>query len=175
MKQERSLRMNRRGYTLVEIAVVIVLVGVIFLIAIPKVRDTLSGDAMRTAARHLSGAARELKASAVREQIDHFLHLDLDRRLYWNTRDDMTADARTARRSQARPLPSGVRFADVSLAGTGKKNEGEVTIRFFSRGYVQPTVIHLTDDDRVMSLILQPFLSTFDVQDKYVDLWQQTR
>ncbi len=167
--------MNQKGYTLIEISVVIVLVGVIFLMAIPKVRDTLSGDAMRSAARNLSGTARELKASAIREQVDHFLHLDLDRRLVWNTRDDMTADDRTVRRNQARRLPAGVRIADVSLVGVGKKNEGEVIIRFFSQGYVQPAAIHLTDDERAMTLILQPFLNTLDVRDTYVDVWQQAR
>jgi len=184
-----------KGYTLIEISVVIVLIGVMFLMAIPRVQDTLTGDRMRSAVRNLSGTARELKANAVREQVDHYLHLDLDQRRVWNTRDDMTAEIRTLRRSQARSLPSGVRIADVALADEGKKNQGEVIIRFvriadvaladegkknqgeviirfFSQGYVQPAAIHLTDDERTMTLIFQPFLSTFDVQDKYVDVWQ---
>jgi hypothetical protein len=87
----------------------------------------------------------------------------------------MTAENRTLRRNQARSLPSGVRIADVALIDVGKKNEGEVIIRFFSQGYVQPAAIHLTDDDRTMTLIFQPFLSTFDVRDQYVDAWQASR
>jgi prepilin-type N-terminal cleavage/methylation domain-containing protein len=166
---------DKKGYTLIEISVVIVLIGVVLLMAIPRVQDTITNDRMRSAVRHLSGTARELKANAVREQVDHFLHLDLDKRLVWNTRDDMTADNRTLRRNQARSLPSGVRIADVALIDVGKKNEGEVIIRFFSQGYVQPAAIHLTDDDRTMTLIFQPFLSTFDVQDKYVDAWQVSK
>lgn len=163
---------GEEGYTLIEIAVVIVLIGVILLMAIPRVQDTLTSDRMRSAVRNLSGTARELKASAVREQVDHLLHLDLDRRVLWSTRDDMTAETRTIRRSRARSLPSGVRIADVALADEGKKNQGEVIIRFFSQGYVQPAAIHLTDEERTMTLIFQPFLSTFEVQDKYVDVWQ---
>jgi len=166
---------DTKGYTLIEISVVIVLVGVILLMAIPRVRDTMTNDRMRSAARHLSGTARELRANAVREQVDHYLHIDLDKRLVWNTRDDMTAENRTLRRSQARSLPSGVRIADVALVDVGKKNEGEVMIRFFSQGYVQPAAIHLTDEERVMTLIFQPFLSTFEVQDKYVDAWQASK
>jgi len=166
---------GENGYTLIEISVVIVLIGVILLLAIPKVQDTLTGDRMRSAVRNLSGTARDLKASAVREQVDHYLHLDLDQRRVWNTRDDMTAENRTLRRSQARLLPSGVRIADVALADEGKKNQGEVIIRFFSQGYVQPAAIHLTDDERTMTLIFQPFLSTFEVQDKYVDVWQKSK
>ncbi len=162
---------NQKGYTLIELAVVIVLIGVVLLMAIPRVQDTLSQDGMRSAIRHLSGMARELKANAVREQVDHYLHLDLDNRLVWNTRDDMTAENRTLRRNQARSLPSGVRITDVALVDAGKKNKGEVIIRFFSQGYVQPTAIHLTDDNRIMTLILQPFLNTFDVEDRYVDAW----
>ncbi len=153
----------------------IVLIGVILLMAIPRVQDTLTNDRMRSAVRNLSGTARELKASAVREQVDHYLHLDLEQRRFWNTRDDMTAENRTLRRNQARSLPSGVRIADVALADEGKKNQGEVIIRFFSQGYVQPAAIHLTDDERTMTLIFQPFLSTFEVQDKYVDVWQKSQ
>jgi prepilin-type N-terminal cleavage/methylation domain-containing protein len=176
MKNIQSPRSSgEEGYTLIEIAVVIVLIGVTFLIAIPRVQDTLTNDRMRSAVRNLSGTARELKASAVREQVDHYLHLDLDQRRVWNTRDDMTAENRTLRRNQARSLPSGVKIADVALADEGKKNQGEVIIRFFSQGYVQPAAIHLTDDERTMTLIFQPFLSTFDVQDKYVDVWQKSK
>jgi len=166
---------GQKGYTLIEIAVVVVLVGVILLLAVPRVQDTVTGDRMRSAVRNLAGAARELRAEAVREQVDHFLHIDLDRRVAWNTRDDMTAEVRTVRRSQARPLPSGVRIADVALADEGKKNQGEVVIRFFRQGYVQPAAIHLTDDDRTMTLIFQPFLSTFEVKDSYVDVWQKSK
>ena len=176
MKRLPSPRLlHDRGYTLIEIAVVVVLIGVILLLAVPRVQDTLTSDRMRSAVRNLSGAARELKAEAVREQVDHFLHLDLDRRVVWNTRDDMTAEVRTVRRSRARPLPPGVRIADVALADEGKKNQGEVVIRFFSRGYVQPAAIHLTDDERTMTLIFQPFLSTFEVKDSYVDVWQKSK
>lgn len=166
---------SRQGYTLIELAVVIVLIGVVLLMAIPRVQDTLSQDRMRSAIRHLAGTARELKASAVREQVDHYLHLDLDNRLVWNTRDDMTAENRTLRRNQARPMPSGVRITDVAVVDGGKKNQGEVIIRFFSQGYVQPAAIHLADNDRIMTLILQPFLNTVDVQDRYVDAWQASK
>lgn len=173
MKHSPSTRSTgEKGYTLIEISVVVVLIGVMLLMAIPRVQDTLTNDRMRSAVRNLSGTARDLKASAVREQVDHYLHLDLEQRRFWNTRDDMSAENRTLRRNQARALPAGVRIADVALAGEGKKNQGEVIIRFFSQGYVQPAAIHLTDDERTMTLIFQPFLSTFEVHDKYVDVWQ---
>ena len=165
---------GQKGYTLIEITVVVVLIGVILLMAVPRIHDTVTNDRMRSAVRYLSGMARELRANAVREQVDHYLHMDLDKRLIWNTRDNMTAEDRTLRRVQARSLPAGVRIADVAFAEEGKKNKGEAIIRFFSQGYVQPVAIHLTDEERVMTLIFQPFLSTFEVQDKYVDVRKTT-
>ena len=69
-------------------------------------------------------------------------------------------------------LPGGVTISDVAYAEEGKKNQGEAIIRFFSQGYVQPVAIHLTDGERVMTLIFQPFLSTFEVQDKYVEAYR---
>ena len=105
---------HERGYTLIEVTVVVVLVGVILLLAVPRVQATVTNDRMRSAVRNLSGMARELKASAAREQVDHYLHLDLDKRLVWNTRDDMTAENRTLRRAQARSLTTGVTISDVA-------------------------------------------------------------
>lgn len=174
-REAGRLILGRKGYTFIEISVVIVLISVIFLLAVPTVRDTVTSDRMRSAVRHLSGTARELKSGAVREQVDHFMHLDLDRGLVWDTRSDMTAEVKTTRRKQARALPAGIKVTDVTLLEEGKKSQGEVIIRFFSQGYVHPAAIHLAQDDRVMTLVFQPFLSTFDVHEKYVDVWQKSK
>ena len=56
MKSISSTRSTgEKGYTLIEISVVIVLIGVMLLMAIPRVQDTLTSDRMRSAVRNLSG------------------------------------------------------------------------------------------------------------------------
>ena len=61
--------MTDRGYTLIELSVVVLLIGMMLLIAVPQVRDTLLSDDLDAAARKLVGVAGELRNDAVREQV----------------------------------------------------------------------------------------------------------
>ena len=62
---------------------------------------------------------------------------------------------------------------DVWFKGKGKKVDGDISIRFSKKGYVEQTVIHLgAEDGREFSLVLSPFLGTIKIYDKYVDIYK---
>lgn len=161
--------MNNRGYTLIELSVVVLLVGMMLLIAVPRVRDTLLNDDLKVATRLLVGAARELQNESVREQTDYLLHIDLNQPAIWSYAADTTAEKRAELRKGAVRLPEGIRIVDVRQADDPGKTEGESVIRFSRRGYTVPTVIHLAKEDRVVTLVFNPFLRTVSVYDKDVD------
>ncbi len=160
---------RERGYTLIELSVVVLLIGMMLFLAVPRVRDTLLNDDLKAAARRMIGAAQELRNESVREQTDYVLHLDLDPPAFWSASSDTTAEKRAELRKAATRLPEGIRIMDVRQADGAKKSEGEVAIRFFRRGYAEPAVIHLAKDDRVLTLVLNPFLQSVTVHEKYVD------
>jgi general secretion pathway protein H len=160
---------NNRGYTLIELSVVVLLVGMMLLIAVPRVRDTLLNDDLKVATRRLIGAAQELQNEAVREQTDYLLHIDLNQPAIWSYAADTTAEKRAELRKGAVRFPEGIRIVDVRQADDPGKTEGEAVIRFFRRGYTVPTVIHLAKEDRVVTLVFNPFLRTVNVYDKDVD------
>jgi prepilin-type N-terminal cleavage/methylation domain-containing protein len=160
---------NNRGYTLIELSVVVLLVGMMLLIAVPRVRDTLLNDDLKVVTRRIIGAARELQNESVREQTDYILHMDLNQPAIWSYAADTTAEKRAELRKKAVRLPEGIRIADIRQADGIKKTEGEVAIRFFRRGYTEPTVIHLAKGDRVFTLVFNPFLRTLTVYEKEVD------
>ncbi|MEI6314951.1 MAG: hypothetical protein WCO89_08780 [Syntrophus sp. (in: bacteria)] len=159
------------------------------LMAVPRVRDALLNDSLKSAARHVIGAARELRYDAAREQVDYVLHLDLNNRTLWTYSADMTPEKKEQRKEDAYRFPEGVMILDVyrwegnsegrrdgRLAGNsaglpegGKQNEGEAAITFFKKGYTEPTVIHLARGERVFTLVFQPFLSSVKVYEEYVD------
>ncbi len=160
------------GYTLIELSIVVFLIGLMLLIAVPRVRESLFTDELSSAARRLVGATRELRSAAVRDQVDQILQISLDQRSFWIYSADMTPEKKEEMRKRASRLPGDVKFADVYIAGRGKRTAGEVSIRFFSRGYVEPAVIHLADGERFMTLVLHPFLQIVETHEKYVDFWQ---
>jgi prepilin-type N-terminal cleavage/methylation domain-containing protein len=151
------------GYTLIELSIVVFLIGLMLLIAVPKVRESLFTDQLSSTARRLVGATRELRSLAVRDQVDQILQINLDQKSFWIYSVDMTPEKKEELKKQASRLPGDVKFADIYIAGKEKKTTGEVAIRFFSRGYVEPAVIHL---------VLHPFVNTVEIHEKYLDFWQ---
>ncbi len=161
--------MTDRGYTLIELSVVVLLIGLMLLIAIPRVRDTLLNDELRATARQIIGTSRELRNEAVREQVDYVLQIDLNQQGFWTYSTDTTAEKRAEIRRGAVRLPAGVRIAGVRHFAEVGKTEGEAFVRFFHRGYTEPTVIHLVKADRTLTLVFNPFIPAVSIYEKYVD------
>ena len=160
---------RQAGYTLIELAVVVFLIGVMLFIAAPRIRDTLLNDSLKSTVRHFIGTARELRNDAVREQVDYILHIDLNGRTIWTYSADMTPEKRDERQKAAFRLPADIKIVDVYRIGREKQLDGDAEITFFKKGYVQPTVIHLARAENAYTLVFQPFLSTIQTYDKYVD------
>jgi prepilin-type N-terminal cleavage/methylation domain-containing protein len=159
--------LNKKGFTLIELTVVVFLVGLILLIAVPRVRDTILTDNLKSSVRYLVGTARELKSDAIRSQVDYVLHMDINNNLIWTYSADMTPEAKNETKKRAFHLPEGVKIADIYRFGKEKLIDGEATIRFFKKGYVQPTVVHLVQEDRYFTIVFEPFLNSTRVYDTY--------
>ena len=162
--------MNRDGYTVIELVLVVFLLGLMLFLAVPKVRESLINDALTASVRRTVGVVRGLRADAVREQLDNVLQLDLKNNTFWTYSVDMTPEKQAERRASAARFPEGVKIADIAQPGLGKKTDGEVTVTFYRQGHIQPTVIHLARDDRSATIVLAPFLSTIKTYEKYVDV-----
>ena len=161
--------MTNRGYTLIELSIVVLLIGMMLLIAVPRVRDTLLDDDLKAVTRRFISSARELRYQSVREQTDYILHIDLANPAFWVYPADTTPEKQLDLRKAAFRFPEGVRIADARQSDDVKKTEGEVIVHFYRRGYVEPTVVHLVKDDRVFTLVFNPFIQAMTVYEKYVD------
>jgi len=155
----------------VEVLVIIVLVGVILVLAVPTTREALGGDDLKKASRQLIGLERKLRADAVREQIDYLLCLDLPTSTYWIITADMTAEKEhEVKKTSTRKLASHVEMMDVVLGDDRKISQGEVRIRFGKNGVCPPMVVHLAQEDKKMTLVVNPFLGITGIYEEYVDL-----
>ncbi|MEE4352886.1 MAG: prepilin-type N-terminal cleavage/methylation domain-containing protein [Desulfatiglans sp.] len=161
---------GQKGYTLIELTVVIVLIGLMFAFVVPRFRLDLLTDDLKGTVRGMIGRIKTLRNEAVHNQKTYVLHFDLESNLVWVDSTDMGEEARALAREKAFHLPNGIRVLDVWLKGRGKKMTGETAIVFNSKGYVQPSAIHLaSDDDRIFTLALSPFTGKIKVYDEYVE------
>jgi general secretion pathway protein H len=106
-------KLNKRGFTLVELLLVIALIGVVLVLAVPSTRDVLTGNKLKKASRQLIGLERKLRVEAVRDQIDYILCLDLPNSAYWVIASDMTPEKQDEIKNRPKHLPADVVIADI--------------------------------------------------------------
>ena len=161
---------DQRGYTFLELTVVLLLIGLMVGLATPRIRDTLLTDDLKGSARTIIGLVKALREEAIREQKDYALHFDFESNRFWVDSSAMTEEEQVQAREKASQLPQGVHIKDIWFRTKGKKMTGETEIRFYKKGYVPHSVIHLgSEDGREMTIELNPFLGRIKVIDKYVE------
>ncbi len=161
---------GHKGFTLIELVVVMSLIITMLGLTMPKIRSRLLSDGLKRTALRMVGLASNLREEAVREQRIYALQLDMARQQYWIGFAAMTEEEQALARENAEKLPRDVQILDVWFKEGGKVTEGETAILFFKKGYVQPSAIHLgADDGRRMTLVLSPFMGNIKVMERYVD------
>jgi general secretion pathway protein H len=162
---------NKKGYTLIELMVVIILLGLVFAITAPRFRDAVLNDNLKSTTRKLVGKINELRTDAIQKQETLLLFFDLESNMYWDGPGGMTPEGRDLRRKErATYLPQGIRITDISFMDRDKKIGGEISLRFNKKGYVQQSAIHLeAEDGREFTIVLRTFLPGVKIFEKYIE------
>ena len=161
---------GRKGFTLIELAVVIALVGLFLGLTMPRFRSSLVSDDLKATTRKIVGLVKEVRNEAIREQTAYTIHLDIESNRWWTEHTGMGDEERELAKQKAFVLPQGVRFLDVWCRSKGKRAHGDFALRFSKKGYVDRTMIHIgTETNREFTVELSPFLGTVKIHDTYVD------
>ena len=159
-----------KGFTLIELTVVIFLAGLLLSITVPVVRDALLHDNLKTAARKLVATITWLRNESISKYRDNILMFNIDDGRYWEEAAGMDEAELLTAREEARTLPEDVRIIDIDYYGSEKKVEGETGIKFSRKGYVGYTLIHLGDkSDRKFTIVIEPFLGKVKIMEDYLD------
>ena len=163
-------RKTKKGYTFIELTVVIFLIGLTLVLTVPRFRYEMLTDDLKATVRRMVGTIRSLRNDAIREQKLYVLCFDLGSNRYWIESADMTDEGRALEYEKALQLPGGVQILDVWSGEMGKKVDGKAAIRFTKKGYIEPSIIHLgAEDGRKFTLELSPFMGKVKVFEKYVE------
>jgi prepilin-type N-terminal cleavage/methylation domain-containing protein len=163
-------RMGRKnGFTLVELVVVIVLIGIILSFSAPRLRTNLFSDGFRHASQWIILSVSTMKERSAREQKDYFLNIDIDANRFWITDDTMVEEEIEAAALTGYALPETVNVMDVEYPDSGRVTSGETDIRFYGKGYSDKALIHIENDDgQQRSLLIEPFLRRVKLFEDYI-------
>ncbi len=155
-------RRQCHGYTLIELAMVLLLVTIILGLALPRFRGQLLSNDLGRTTRMIGGLAQDARLCAMREGRPYHIGIDPDAHRLRVFREEAMQDG-TSKKSESREIkgvaiPSSVTITDVWLAGKGKV-VGPVELNFSTKGRADQAVIHLQGaSGEQISLMIEPFL-----------------
>jgi prepilin-type N-terminal cleavage/methylation domain-containing protein len=161
---------NNAGFTLIELAMVILVIGIVSAIAMPRFGGLLERQQMRRTINAIRGYARYLQAYAASDKCVYVLMFDLDQQVLSTASVPALDCPGQTRRLPDYVVPSTVRILDVVTPENEKLGEGQVPTLFFPNGFVQPSVIHLGGIGiEPVTLMIEPLTGRIQVFDGYVE------
>lgn len=160
------------GFTLFELLIVLILIGLFFSLLFSRIGDFLTEGDLRAASRTLISEIQRYRSMAAYARSEQFLALDLEKNTLYGANaigEPLPATEENAM-TRERFLPSGVRLEDVVIHPRGKIQEGVAVLRFFMDGSVERALIHLRNErDEIYSLQLNPLTGSVRIYETYVD------
>ncbi|UCG39742.1 MAG: prepilin-type N-terminal cleavage/methylation domain-containing protein [bacterium] len=160
---------RERGFTLLEIVIVITVLAIVVAMALPRQPD-VAGIAVRKNARKAASVLQVARLRAVSLRRFYRVEVDLDRGemsvSYYGPQGTFIADEEVRLTALTK-----VRITDVVTVRDGKVAEGKGLIHISPRGFTEPSLIHLEDEQgRALTLMPSLISERVRIRDGYLDL-----
>jgi type II secretion system protein H len=171
-QRQYEVHRGSAGFTLIELALVLVIMTVVFAMVVPRLRDTGRAE-LDAQSHHLVLTFRLLRSQAVLSGSAYRLNYDITQQRYWVTPGDASVDLEQFARdvgslARGRTLQPPVGIMDVVLPTlAGKVSQGLIYTVFYPDGSVDPTVIHLANGRDVYTLWLNPMNGRLNLEPGY--------
>jgi general secretion pathway protein H len=136
----KAMRHDRncvRGFTLLELLVVMLIAGLMLALAPPLFSGAVTGARLKGSARDLVTSMREIRSRAILRNAEQHLRLDLESRRF---------DAGDGRLLS---LPDGIEITVAGIDMAGAPEPGLHVLRFFPDGGSSGETVSLSSGDRV--------------------------
>jgi type II secretion system protein H len=159
---------NRQsGFTLVELAIVILLIGLFAAITVPRISGSGDRD-LRASARGLAGTVKYLYNEAALSGREYRLRFNIDEGTYQARRLELDGElTEVGGPGRLKRLKGETRFREIRITSKGRSTSGEVTTEIHPGGWLEETVIHLTNRDEGVTLRINPFTGSTEVYDGF--------
>jgi len=165
---------KERGFTLFELAIVLLLIGVFGSLVFSRVGDFFTDGDLRTASRMVIQEIHRARSLAAQSRSPRYLALDMERNSLYvsDSPSALSADLQSSRHpwETGKDLPVGVFLEDVAVLSGQKIQEGVAWLRFRPDGSGERALIHLRNSrERVYTLELAPLTGQVRLHDTYVE------
>jgi len=160
-----------KGFTLIELIIVLVVLSAVLVIAFPRMEAFFAGGYLRSTTRRLVGTIRYLHDRSVTTGKRLRLCYDLDENEYWIEEENEEGEFEELKTvlGKREALPEGITFLDI-ITPEGKMNSGQTFTLFFSKGYVTKSIIHLQNEkEEVQTLLVKGSMGRVMVYKGYVE------
>lgn len=141
------------GFTLIEIIIVCVLIGLFLFIAVPAVQTTIADSSLNASARKLAAAVGVVRQTAISEHSSYLLTFDLAAQRYWYEKDG-TVHPFGEEAETVVTLDKDARIEKIHTTEDGMQSSGDVELWISPKGYMDQTEIYLTDESNEEQRIL---------------------
>ena len=156
------------GFTLIELAVIVVILSSLLLISLPKFQNIFPQTHLLSSARRIAGEVNRLYHETGFSGRRSCLSLTLEKGEYWALKGMPEGEMEKLDWGLGKLLP-GVRFQDVVVAGK-KIDGGTAHIDFSPYGLVEHSIIHLVNSDGdELSIIINSFTGKVELSHGYVE------
>ena len=140
--------MNRRGFTLIELVVTLVIISMAMLLVIPRLPSSESEN-LKSSARTLASTLRYLQERAAAGRTIYYLRLapGTDQVKVLERGDDGSEKEPGDPLLRQRPVKEGIQVADLFIPRLGKVYDGQLRLEVGMGGIRDFVVIHLRSTD----------------------------
>lgn len=162
---------SNAGFTLVELIMVILVIGIMLAVTMPRVGGVFERQQLRRTVNVLRGTVRYLQARAALTKRVYRLIVDLDQHV-------LSVCYLTAEGCQPEPtrelrdyvVPDAVHILDVVTPQGEKIREGQAMTHFHPTGLAEPSMIHLEGSyAQRLTVLIEPLAGRIKVFDGYVE------
>jgi type II secretion system protein H len=158
----RSVRAGHgRGFTLIEIVVVMVIIAVMFAVALPSLRGMNEQNQLRSSAREMVSLMKYARSEAVFGERMTEVFLDTTKRQYWldlRTPDPKTGEYTPGKKTTThfetkRELGKGLYFDEANTISDNILKNNIIAIDFYPDGSASPAIFTLSNDKNVKTTL----------------------
>lgn len=167
------------GFTLVELTLVILVIGIVGALVLPRFGGLLDRQQTRRSVNVLRGMVRQLHAKAALTKRVYRLNFDLEGQRVTacylqspspDESEEAVCVVESSREMRGFDMPAAVRLLDVVSSSGEKISEGTAMSHFHPTGLAEPSVVHLqTLDDTHVTLFIEPLAGRVKVVPGYAE------